>query len=73
MFKHIYSFIDKAKAHLNQKGQGMVEYALILALVAVIAVGAFNTSLGKSISDAFNKASNKIDAVGNDSTGTPGG
>lgn len=37
MLKHIYNFIDKIKEKLSQKGQGMVEYALIIAFVAAIA------------------------------------
>lgn len=34
--------------YLNEKGQGMVEYGLILALVAVLAMGAF-TNVGNAI------------------------
>lgn len=33
---------------LNEKGQGMVEYGLILALVAIFSMGAF-TGLGTAI------------------------
>jgi pilus assembly protein Flp/PilA len=41
----------------QEKGQGMVEYAIIIALVAVVAIGAFlllgnavSTSIGSSTS-----------------------
>ena len=37
MFKYIYNFIDKLKSKFSQKGQGMIEYALIIAFVAGIA------------------------------------
>lgn len=36
--------------YLNEKGQGMVEYGLILALVAIFAMGAF-TGVGQAIID----------------------
>lgn len=38
MFKKFYEWTDKIREKLNEKGQGMVEYALILAAVAIIAV-----------------------------------
>ena len=37
-----------AARYLNEKGQGMVEYGLILALVAIFAMGAF-TGVGTAI------------------------
>ena len=38
---------DEAKQVLrNEKGQGMVEYGLILALVAILAIGAFGLMSG---------------------------
>jgi len=44
---------EMMKAQLqSQKGQGMVEYGLILALVSVIALVAL-TSVGTSIGTAF--------------------
>lgn len=33
----------------SEKGQGMVEYGLILAVIAVVAIGAF-TTMGTSLS-----------------------
>ncbi|MBP2653673.1 MAG: Flp/Fap pilin component, partial [Firmicutes bacterium] len=37
----------------NQKGQGMVEYGLILALVAVVAIAAL-TTVGKNLGTMLN-------------------
>jgi len=36
----------------EEEGQGMAEYALILALIAVVVIAAL-TPLGKSLSDKF--------------------
>lgn len=49
----------------EESGQGMVEYALILALVAVAAIVAFR-SLGGAISD---KAQNVSDTINKATTG----
>ena len=43
----------------DQKGQGMVEYGLILGLVAVIAIVSL-TSIGTSLGTAFTTLSGKI-------------
>lgn len=42
------------KLWTGQKGQGMAEYGLILALVAVVVIGALQ-ALGGSISDKMNE------------------
>lgn len=42
----------KKFAQLSQKGQGLVEYALILVLVAVVVIAAL-TLLGPTISNIF--------------------
>ena len=60
MFKYIYSFVDKIKSRLSQKGQGMVEYALILALVAGIAAVALNGNLRDAVTGAFSSATSAI-------------
>jgi len=45
---------ENLKAKLREEsGQGMVEYGLILAVVALVAVVGL-TSLGSSLSDRFN-------------------
>lgn len=46
--------------YLNEKGQGMVEYGLILALVAILAMGSF-TSVGQAI---ISKLTEVVTALG---------
>ena len=43
----------------NQKGQGMVEYGLIIALVAVLLIGGLTTLQG-GISGTFTSAANAL-------------
>ena len=43
----------------GESGQAMVEYALILALVSVAAVGILST-LGTSVSSIFNEINNDL-------------
>lgn len=47
-------------AFKNEKGQGMVEYGLILALVAIVVIAAL-TLMGTSISDKFGEINAKLD------------
>lgn len=63
MFKYINELIKKLKA--SEKGQGMVEYALIIAFVAAIAIVALNNGLGDAITGAFTQASNAVTAASN--------
>jgi pilus assembly protein Flp/PilA len=44
---------------LAEDGQGMVEYALILALVSVVAIGILGT-LGTNLTSVFTKASGAL-------------
>ena len=44
---------------LKEKGQGLVEYAIILALIAIIVI-AVMTILGKKVNNAFNSISNSL-------------
>lgn len=70
MFNLIYKWTDKIKAkvaelsdRLGEKGQGMVEYAMILAAVAVVAVLVLwnnDTGLKKSVTEAFGAATTQI-------------
>ncbi|WP_301956089.1 Flp family type IVb pilin [uncultured Eubacterium sp.] len=46
----------------DESGQGMVEYALIIALIAVVVIVAI-TALSGGISDTFNGASDKLKAT----------
>ena len=43
----------------DENGQGMVEYGLIIALIAVVVIAAL-TILGPKIADLFNKVSSEI-------------
>ena len=58
MIKFMDKLIKKLKA--SEKGQGMVEYALIIAFVAAIAIVALNNGLGKAINDAFDTAASRV-------------
>lgn len=70
MFKLIYKWTDKIKEKvaslsdkMSEKGQGMVEYAMILAAVAIIAVAVLwngDNSLSATIKQAFINASGQI-------------
>ena len=58
MIKYIDKLIQKLKK--SEKGQGMVEYALIIAFVAAIAIVALNNGLGDAVKGAFTQASNLV-------------
>ncbi|MDB5098778.1 MAG: Flp/Fap pilin component [Cyanobacteria bacterium RYN_339] len=47
----------------DERGQGMVEYSLILALVSVAAIGTL-TALGGNVTSVFTGASNAMKATG---------
>lgn len=64
MIKYIDKLIKKLKA--SEKGQGMVEYALIIAFVAAIAIVALNNGLGDAIKGAFSNATNLVSSAAND-------
>lgn len=64
--------LEYIKARLGEKGQGVVEYALILAFVValvVIALGNEDEGIGKAVRDLFDSTADKI----NDAAGTGGG
>lgn len=63
MFTYINKLIKKLKA--SEKGQGMVEYALIIAFVAAIAIVALNNGLGDSIKNAFTGAAGAVSNASN--------
>ena len=60
MFGYINKLIEKLKK--DEKGQGMVEYALIIAFVVAIAVylTSGDNGLGKAISGTFDSAANTL-------------
>ena len=68
MFKYIDKLIKKLKA--TEKGQGMVEYALIIAFVAAIAIVALNNGLGTAVKNAFGSASQMVSSASNLATST---
>lgn len=43
----------------EEEGQGLVEYALIIGLIAIVAIAAL-TSAGQSIGGMFNNVSDKL-------------
>ena len=50
----------------SEKGQGIVEYALILAFVVAIAIVALksDSGIGKSIQNLFSNTGSKIESAG---------
>ena len=58
MIQYMDKLIKKLKK--SEKGQGMVEYALIIAFVAAIAIIALNQGLGTAVQNAFTQASNLV-------------
>jgi Flp pilus assembly pilin Flp len=61
---------------LNQKGQGMTEYILIVALIAVAVIGVvkfFGSSVKKGFNDAGNKVNSAIGSGNASSTDQSGG
>ena len=43
----------------REKGQGLVEYAIILALIAIVVI-AVMTTLGQKVNNTFNSISNSL-------------
>ena len=61
MIKYIQKLMDKIKS--SEKGQGMVEYALIIAFVAAIAIFALNGGLKTAVSSAFSNAASQVNCA----------
>jgi len=53
---HMFSLISQ---NMNEKGQGLVEYALILVLVAIVVIAAL-TLLGPAIGNMFSSINNSL-------------
>jgi pilus assembly protein Flp/PilA len=47
----------------NEEGQGLVEYALILVLVSVVAIGALQL-IGTNVTSVLNVVANHLNPVG---------
>ena len=58
----------------HKKGQGLVEYALILALIAIVSIVALSL-LGTTVSDVFSQITEALsgDGGGGDGQPPPGG
>ena len=54
----------RAQFGRSERGAALVEYALLVALIAVVCIAAI-TLLGKSASDKFSKVGGQISAAGN--------
>ena len=67
MLKYINKLVKKLRK--SEKGQGMVEYALIIAFVAAIAIFVLNGGLKSAVSSAFDAASNAITKATNAADG----
>ncbi|MBQ9478414.1 MAG: hypothetical protein IJU71_02575 [Selenomonadaceae bacterium] len=66
MFKWIYKAKQAIQDKISEKGQGMVEYALVLAAVALIAAFVLSDSddgLRGAVGGAFSNAKIQIDSA----------
>jgi len=63
MFFQAKWFINKLLAH-QEKGQGLIEYALIILLVAVVVIVAL-AALGPVVANVFDRISANLSSVGN--------
>ena len=59
MIKYINKLVKKLQKK-SEKGQGMVEYALIIAFVAAIAIFVLNGGLKNAVSSAFDEAGKAV-------------
>lgn len=58
----VMMYWNMVKTYLRrQEGQGMVEYGLILALIAVVVIGAL-TTMGGNLNSMFSGSAGKIKA-----------
>jgi pilus assembly protein Flp/PilA len=57
-------FIERIRAlRDNEEGQGLVEYALILVLVSIVAIGAL-TAIGANVTNVLQAVANHLNPVG---------
>lgn len=54
----------KARFNVDDRGASLVEYALLVALIAVVCIGAI-TFLGNQADEGFSKTGNAISAANN--------
>jgi pilus assembly protein Flp/PilA len=60
MFKFVSQKVKSVEQKNKEQGASMVEYALLVALIAVIAIVAVRT-LGQSVSQTFSEIASTID------------
>ena len=53
------AYLAVAALRDREEGQALVEYALLLALIAVVSIGIL-TALGQNVSSIFSKVNNKL-------------
>ena len=58
-------FCEFLKNRLSEKGQGMVEYALILAFVVAFAVALSSSGITEVLGDSFNNTAGEINEQAN--------
>jgi pilus assembly protein Flp/PilA len=62
--KNVYGLLAKFHARLDrEEGQALVEYALILALIAVVSIVVLQL-MGLNVSRVFGNVNNQLSAVG---------
>jgi pilus assembly protein Flp/PilA len=59
----VANLLLKLRVLLDQRGQGMVEYALILVLVAIVVIVAL-TTMGTAISSKFGQITTGLNSAG---------
>lgn len=60
MFKYCRQWLEMVRVHLNNEdGQGMVEYALIIGLIAIAVIGAIGILSG-GIKELFTKIGTRL-------------
>jgi pilus assembly protein Flp/PilA len=67
----LHGLIKRAARHASTRGQGLVEYALILVLIAIVVIGVL-TQLGGSTSQVFSRVNCTLDASASTSSSHPG-
>lgn len=55
--------LQKIQKFLSQKGQGIVEYAMVLGFVAVLAIGLWQSGLFASTQSTFENVTDKVSTV----------
>jgi pilus assembly protein Flp/PilA len=57
---HMYQLLERLKSVVRRdEGQDLLEYALLIALIAIVCVGAI-TLAGTNVRDAFNNIAGSI-------------